>query len=52
VRSGTCSREVALAKLDYSVDRIRLVEAREPARALLGWAIDQLPATASDEVPS
>lgn len=44
VRTGTCSRDTAIAKLTYSVDRIRLDQALEPARALLPWAIDQIPA--------
>jgi hypothetical protein len=43
VRTGTCSRATAIAKLSYSVDRIRLDRALEPARALLPWAIDQIP---------
>lgn len=51
VRTGTCSRDIAIAKLTYSVDRIRLVRAVEPARALLPWAIDQIP-TESSEVSS
>lgn len=52
VRSGTCSRETAIAKLTYSVDRIRLERAVEPARNLLIWAIDQIPTSESDEVSS
>jgi hypothetical protein len=51
VRTGTCSRDTAIAKLIYSVDRIRIDRALEPARALLPWAIDQIP-TGSTEVPS
>lgn len=46
VRSGTCSRAVAISKLTYSVERIRLDRARQPARELLTWAIDQVPAGA------
>jgi hypothetical protein len=52
VRTGACSRETAIAKLTYSVDRIRLDRAREPARALVIWAIDQIPADNSNEVSS
>jgi hypothetical protein len=48
VRTGTCSREVAISKLVYSVDRIRIDRALQPARELLSWAIDQIP-TARDE---
>lgn len=51
VRTGTCSRDTAIAKLAYSVDRIRLERALGPARALLPWAIDQIP-TESTEVSS
>ncbi|MFD0662623.1 hypothetical protein [Thermocatellispora tengchongensis] len=43
VTSGTCTRAVAAAKLRYSVDRIRVPEAVEPARALFDWAVAQLP---------
>ena len=43
VLSGTCSRDAATGKLRYSVDRIRVAAAREPAERLLGWAMDQLP---------
>lgn len=46
VISGTCSRDAAARKLRYSVDRIRVAGAREPAEQLLEWALDQLP---SDE---
>ena len=46
VLSGTCSRDAAAGKLRYSVDRIRVAAAREPAEQLLKWATDQLP---SDE---
>lgn len=52
VRTGTCSRDAAIAKLTYSVDRIRLGRALEPAHHLLDWAIEQIPATASTEVTS
>jgi hypothetical protein len=52
VRTGTCSRAVAIAKLTYSVDRIRLDRALEPARELLTWAIDRIPPDESNEVPS
>jgi hypothetical protein len=52
VRTGTCSRDTAIAKLTYSVDRIRLDRAVEPARNLLNWAIEQIPANESNEVPS
>jgi hypothetical protein len=52
VRSGTCSRDAAIAKLTYSVDRIRLGRAVEPAHRLLTWAIEQIPATESNEVTS
>jgi hypothetical protein len=48
VRTGTCSREVAISKLTYSVNRIRLDRALKPARELLTWAIDQIP-TGRDE---
>jgi hypothetical protein len=44
VLSGTCSRDAAAGKLQYSVDRIRVAAAREPAGRLLEWAMDQLPA--------
>lgn len=50
VRAGTCSREVAIAKLTYSVDRIRIDRARKPARELLTWAIDQIPLAQDKEV--
>lgn len=50
VRTGTCSRAAAIAKLTYSVDRIRLDRALEPAHELLTWAIEQIPETESDEV--
>jgi hypothetical protein len=50
VRTGACSRDVAIAKLTYSVDRIRLDRALEPARQLLTWAVDQIPTSASKEV--
>jgi hypothetical protein len=43
VLSGTCSRDAAAGKLRYSVDRIRVAGAREPAERLLEWALDQLP---------
>jgi hypothetical protein len=46
VLSGTCSRDAAAGKLRYSVDRIRVAAAREPAERLLEWAMGQLP---SDE---
>ena len=49
VRTGACTREVAIAKLTYSVDRIRIDRARKPAHELLTWAIDQIPA-ARDEL--
>jgi hypothetical protein len=52
VRTGTCSRAVAIAKLTYSVDRIRLDRALGPARELLTWAIDRIPPDESNEVPS
>lgn len=52
VRTGACSREAAIAKLTYSVDRIRIVRALEPAHHLLDWAIEQIPATESTEVTS
>jgi hypothetical protein len=46
VLSGACSREKAAAKLYYSVDRIRIPAAEEPAAQLLEWALDRLPAAA------
>ncbi|AQA06354.1 hypothetical protein BVC93_12840 [Mycobacterium sp. MS1601] len=49
VRTGACSRDNAIAKLTYSVDRIRLDRASEQARALLPWAIDQIPAERTKE---
>jgi hypothetical protein len=52
VRTGACSRDTAIAKLTYSVDRIRLPRALEPARDLLPWAIDQIPANQNNEVSS
>lgn len=52
VRSGVCSRDTAIAKLTYSVDRIRLQRALQPARDLLPWAIDQIPANQDSEVSS
>jgi hypothetical protein len=52
VRTGTCSRDAAIAKLTYSVDRIRLDRALEPARNLLTWAVEQIPATESNEETS
>jgi hypothetical protein len=48
VLNGTCSREAAAGKLRYSVDRIRVAAALQPAGQLLAWALDQLPA--GDEV--
>jgi hypothetical protein len=44
VLTGTCSRDAAVGKLVYSVERIRVPAARQPAQQLLEWAIDQLPA--------
>jgi hypothetical protein len=43
VLTGTCSRDAAAGKLIYSVERIRVAAAREPADQLLEWALDQLP---------
>jgi hypothetical protein len=43
VLSGTCSREAAAGKLNYTVERIRVPAAREPAGQWLVWALDQLP---------
>jgi hypothetical protein len=43
VLSGTCSRDAAAGKLRYSVERIRVAAAQEPAGQLLEWAMDQLP---------
>jgi hypothetical protein len=48
VLSGVCSREAAARKLTYTVERIRVPAAREPAGQWLVWAMDQLPA--SDEL--
>lgn len=48
VRSGVCTRAVAEEKLRYSVDRIRVPAALEPARALFERALDLLPATPHD----
>lgn len=50
VRTGVSSRDTAIAKLTYSVDRIRLQRAVEPARDLLTWAIEQIPANQDSEV--
>ena len=50
VLDGTCSRDAAAGKLQYSVDRIRVPAARQPAGQLLEWAMDQLPA--DDELAS
>lgn len=50
VRTGTCSREVAIAKLTYSVDRIRIDRALKPAHQLMTWAIDQIPASPNEVV--
>jgi hypothetical protein len=46
VLTGACSRRKAVEKLVYSVDRIRVPAAREPAERLLELAIDALPAEA------
>lgn len=44
VLTGRCTRAVAIDKLRYSVDRIRVPAATGPAEALLERAVDQLPA--------
>lgn len=47
VVSGVCTRDKAAAKLAYSVDRIRIPAAQSPALELYGWAMEQLPTSAS-----
>jgi hypothetical protein len=42
VLTGVCSKAKAVEKLQYMADRIRIEPARQPARALLEWALLQL----------
>jgi hypothetical protein len=46
VLMGMCSRAKGAEKLVYSVDRIRVPAALQHAKALLEWALDQLPTDA------
>jgi hypothetical protein len=46
VLTGMCSRAKGAEKLVYSVDRIRVPAALQPAKELLEWALDQLPTDA------
>lgn len=49
VLSGACSTDKAAEKLHYMHDRIRVQDAREPAKHLLEWALAQLPSSAQND---